>query len=163
MTNQTLSPRGTAGPKPLKDRDLAVYLLIVFGVLALVVITATTLRDEPVVTTPLSTIKRIEQPFSTQPYWDKAAEYELSKRAAGASAVEQPATYTQPYWDKAAEYELNKRAAATQADEQPATYTQPYWDKAAEYELNKRAATPSAQETEPEWAYYTERYWSRTR
>ena len=222
MTNQVLSPPGATGPKLHRDRDVAVGILVAFVVLGLLVVTAIILRDEPVLTSPVTRVKGDEQPFSTQQYWDKAAEYELSKRAAVAAAVEPPTTYTQQYWDKAAEYEwsksaagalfskepatytqqswdmaafyeLSKRAAGAMAVEQPATFTQQYWDKAAEYELSKRAAgaaaaeqpfstqqywdkateyelskraaesPPAAQEVEPEWAYYTERYWSRTR
>lgn len=164
MTNQALSPHGTASPKPHKDRGLAVLILIVFAVLALVVVTAIIVRDRPVITQPPAPAARIEQPFSTQQYWDKAAEYELSKRPAGALFAEQPATYTQQYWDRAAEYELSKRAVSAASIERPATYTQQYWDKAAEYELSKRTAgTSDTPAIEPEWAYYTERYWSKTR
>ncbi len=142
---------------------LVVRILIALGILALVIVTAQTVanRNEPSPVAPAS--KTSEQTFSTQQYWDKAAEYEASKAAA---AVESPATFsTQQYWDKAAEYEASKAAAAV---ESPATFsTQQYWDKAAEYEARKAAEQEAAREAallaEPEWSYYTEQYWAKTR
>ena len=115
---------------------LVVRIFIALGILALVIVTAQTVanRNEPSPVAPAS--KTFEETFSTQQYWDKAAEYEASKAAA---AVESPATFsTQQYWDKAAEYEAHK---------------------AAEQEAAREAALLD----EPEWSYYTEQYWAKTR
>lgn len=165
MANQALDPKAVGTGSTGNNNNLIIRLLVALGILALVIVTAISLRNEPVVLDSTPAKVAIEQTFSTQQYWDKAAEYEAAK-AAAATAVESPVTYTQQYWDKAAEYEAAKAAVAT-AVESPVTYTQQYWDKAAEYEAAKaaerQAAIDAALAEEPEWAYYTERYWSKTR
>lgn len=88
---------------------LVVRILIALGILALVIVTAQTVanRNEPSPVAPES--KTFEQTFSTQQYWDKAAEYEARKAA------------------------------------------------------EQKAAREAALLEEPEWSYYTEQYWAKTR
>lgn len=134
MASQALDPKAVSTGTESNDRRLVARILVAATILALYMVMAITLRNEPVTLDTTPTRVAFEQPFSTQQYWDKAAEYETNK-AIAAAAAESPVTYTQQYWDKAAEYEAGKAAAAV-------------------------AAEPTE---EREWAYYTERYWSKTR
>lgn len=156
MANQTMDKKVVvSAPRT----HLEIRILVVLGILALVIVTARSLANQSV-TPDISNGKVFEQTFSTQQYWDKAADYE-ARKAAMEAAPESSATFsTQQYWDKAAEYEASKAAAIGA----PATFsTQQYWDKAAEYEASKAASNKPEASEEPEWSYYTEQYWSKTR
>lgn len=189
MANQAMDKKAVISAPRNK---LAVRFLVALGILALVIVSAQTLARQPAIPNITPNDKAFEQTFSTQQYWDKAADYEARKatmevapessavfstqqywdkaaayeaaKTLSSSAIESPATFsTQQYWDKAAEYEAGKAATAAAIESPAAFSTQQYWDKAAEYESNKAAISEPATLEEPEWSYYTERYWSKTR
>jgi len=175
MANNVLNQM--SGTPRLSGHSHIIRLLVAALAVALVLLAASQIRrDTPAIeqvreTVLSAPVSAPSQPFSTEQYWQMAAELDAK---AAAPAAEQPAYFTEQYWEMAEALP----ATSAPAVEQPAYFTEQYWKRAAE--LDARTAVPAAEQPayfteqywkmaqqtktnpapEPEWSYYTERYWS---
>lgn len=87
--------------------------------------------------------------YFTEMYWDLAA-----ARTARPDVSAAPVFSTEQYWAQAAAHADAAHAAASETSEATVFSTEQYWALAAD------SAKPRPETTEPEWATYTDRYWS---
>lgn len=159
MTNQTLNQSVIGLPDLTGNRVSRMKAIIALGILLVAIaavglLSLTTTREAAnAPASNLSPLPTDGRAYFTEPYWQAAAARAATSVNLSPLPQDGRAYFTEPYW-QAAEARAATSVNLSPLPQDGRTYfTEPYW------EAMKTAAQEPAP-AEPEWAYYTERYWN---